>query len=174
MNKLKDTWRRIVAALDTAGAWVALLPLRLILAYEFGSAGLRKLDASDSLYGDAPGWFANSADQFPFPINLFSVNFNWFMVTWVEILGGFALALGLFTRFWAFSLSIVTIVAIFGVHWPAEWHSLGELWQSYAITRKDGFGNFRIPLIFLVMLLPLVLIGAGKLSIDYLLARRFK
>ena len=174
MNKLKDIWNRIVGVLDPIGAWIGLLPLRLILAYEFGSAGLRKLRASDSLYGDAPSWFANSADQFPFPISLFSVNFNWFMVTWVEILGGFALAFGLFTRFWAFSLLIVTIVAIFGVHWPAEWSSLGELWQSYAISRKDGFGNFRIPLIFLVMLLPLLLGGAGKLSIDHFLAKHLK
>lgn len=174
MNKLKDIWNRIVAVLDPAGTWIGMLPLRLILAYEFGSAGLKKLGASDSLYGDAPSWFANSANQFPFPISLFSVNFNWFMVTWVEILGGFALAFGLFTRFWAFSLLVVTIVAIFGVHWPAEWSSLGELWQSYAITRKDGFGNFRIPLIFLVMLLPLFLSGAGKLSIDNFLAQRLK
>lgn len=174
MNKLKEIWNRIVGVLDPVGAWIGLLPLRLILAYEFGSAGLRKLGASDSLYGNAPSWFANSADQFPFPISLFSVNFNWFMVTWVEILGGFALAFGLFTRFWAFSLFIVTIVAIFGVHWPAEWSSLGELWQSYAITKKDGFGNFRIPLIFLVMLLPLALSGAGKLSIDHFVAGRLK
>ncbi len=174
MNKLKEIWNRIVGVLDPAAAWIGLLPLRLILAYEFGSAGLRKLGASDSLYGDPPSWFANSADQFPFPISLFSVNFNWFMVTWVEILGGFALAFGLFTRFWGFSLLIVTIVAIFGVHWPAEWNSLSELWQSYAITKKDGFGNFRIPLIFLVMLLPLALGGAGKLSIDHFMAQRLK
>ena len=173
MNKLIDIWRRIVGVLDPAGAWIGTLPLRLILAYEFGSAGLRKLGASDSLYGDAPNWFANSADQFPFPINLFSVNFNWFMVTWVEILGGFALALGLFTRFWAFSLLIVTIVAIFGVHWPDDWSSLGELWKGYAI-RNEGFGNFRIPLIFLVMLLPLVLTGPGKLSIDRILSKQLK
>lgn len=173
MNKLKEIWNRIVGVLDPAGAWIGTLPLRLILAYEFGSAGLRKLGASDSLYGDAPNWFANSADQFPFPINLFSVNFNWFMVTWVEILGGFALALGLFTRFWAFSLLIVTIVAIFGVHWPDDWSSLAELWKGYAIS-NEGFGNYRLPLIFLVMLLPLVLTGPGKLSIDHFLAQRLK
>lgn len=173
MNKLVDIWNRIVGVLNPAGAWIGTLPLRLILAYEFGSAGLRKLGASDSLYGDAPNWFANSADQFPFPINLFSVNFNWFMVTWVEILGGFALALGLFTRFWAFSLLIVTIVAIFGVHWPDDWNSLAELWKGYSIS-NEGFGNYRLPLIFLVMLLPLVLSGPGKLSIDHFLAQRLK
>lgn len=173
MNKLKEIWTRIVAILEPAGAWIGLLPLRLILAYEFGSAGFNKFNASETLYGDAPSWFANSADQFPFPVSLFSVNFNWFMVTWVEILGGLALALGLFTRFWAFSLIIVTIVAIAGVHWPDDWNSLAELWQGYAVTNK-GFGNYRIPLIFLVMLVPLLFNGAGKLSLDHILAKRWK
>lgn len=166
MNKLKEIWNRIVAVLDPAGDWVGLLPLRLILAYEFGSAGFKKLNGSN--------WFGRIQDNFPFPFNVIPVEISWFMATWTEVLGGFALALGLFTRFWAFSLIIVTIVAISGVHWPAEWNSLAELWQSYAITKKDGFGNFRIPLIFIVMLLPLVLSGAGKASIDHFLRERLK
>ena len=173
MNKIHDFWsRRVVAVLEPAGDWIALLPIRLLMAYEFGSAGLRKFGASDTLWGDVPNWFANSLENFPFPINLFSANFNWFMVTWVEILGGFALALGLFTRFWAFSLLVVTWVAILGVHWPESWSSLAELWKGYAVT-NDGFGNYRIPLLFMAMLLPLVLKGAGKLSVDRVLAKQF-
>jgi len=66
----------------------------------------------------------------------------------------------------------VTIVAISGVHWPDEWSSLAELWKGYAVSDK-GFGNFRIPLLFLVMLLPLVFQGAGKLSLDNIFARKF-
>ena len=80
------------------------------------------------------------------------------------------LFLGLFTRFWAASLIVVTIVAIFGVHWPDSWSSLGELWKGYAITDK-GFGNFKLPLIFLVMFVPLMLMGPGKASVDYWLRR---
>ncbi len=172
MNKLKDLWNSIVAILDPVGDWVALLPIRLLMAYEFGNAGLKKLKASDTLWGDVPNWFANSIDGFPFPIRLFSAEFNWFMVTWVEILGGLALLLGLFTRFWAASLVIVTLVAIFGVHWPDDWSSLGELWKGYAVTDK-GFGNYRIPLLFLAMLIPFVFTGAGKLSLDHVIAKRF-
>ena len=71
------------------------------------------------------------------------------------------------------SLIIVTWVAILGVHWPDDYASLAELWKGYAVT-DNGFGNFRIPLLFLVMLLPLVLKGPGKLSVDHLLAKRFK
>ena len=174
MNKIHDFWsRRVVAVLTPAGDWVALLPIRLLMAYEFGSAGLRKFKASDTLWGDVPGWFANSLENFPFPINLFSASFNWFMVTWVEILAGFALAIGLFTRFWAFSLIVVTWVAILGVHWPESWSSLAELWKGYAIS-NDGFGNYRLPLLFLAMLIPLVFTGAGKLSVDHWLSKRFK
>lgn len=173
MDKLHQYWKRVVNVLEPAGDWVALLPVRLLMAYEFGSAGLRKLNASETIWGDVPNWFANSLENFPFPISLFSASFNWFMVTWLEILGGFALVIGLFTRFWAFSLIIVTWVAILGVHWPDDYASLAELWKGYAVT-DNGFGNFRIPLLFLVMLLPLVLKGPGKLSVDHLLAKRFK
>jgi putative oxidoreductase len=173
MDKVHMYWKRVVNVLEPAGDWVALLPIRLLMAYEFGSAGLRKMEASETWWGDVPGWFENSLQNFPFPISLFPASFNWFMVTWVEILGGLALVLGLFTRFWAFSLIIITWVAILGVHWPDDYSSLAELWKGYVVS-DDGFGNYRIPLLFLVMLLPLVFRGAGKLSLDHLLAKRFR
>lgn len=172
MNAIIRLKNQVVGILNPVGDWVALLPIRLLMAYEFANAGLKKLSASDTLYGDVPGWFAGSSGDFPFPISLFSVEFNWFMVTWVEILGGFALLLGLFTRFWAFSLVVVTFVAIFGVHWPDSWSSLAELWKGYSVS-NNGFGNYRIPLLFVAMLLPLVLHGAGKLSLDHILAKKF-
>ena len=172
MHKFVKLYKQIVGVLDPLGDWVALLLIRLLMAYEFAKAGLGKFGASDSFYGDVPKWFAGTADGFPFPISLFSVEFNWFMVTWVEILGGFSLLFGLFTRFWAFSLLVVTFVAIFGVHWPDSWDSLSELWKGYAITNK-GFGNYRVPLLFAAMLFPLIFLGAGKASIDNILAKKF-
>ncbi|MGH8034116.1 MAG: DoxX family protein, partial [Lysobacterales bacterium] len=48
--------------------------------------------------------------------------------------------------------------------------SLGELWESYLITAK-GAGNFKLPLLYLVMLLPLVFYGGGKMSCDHLLLK---
>jgi len=157
---------QVTDKLDPAGDWVALLPIRLLLAYEFGTAGLKKFNGNN--------WFANYQDNFLFPFNVVPVEISWFMATWAEILGAFCLIFGLFTRFWAFSLIIVSIVAISGVHWPADWSGLSELWESYAISRKsDAHGNFRIPLLFIAMLLPLVFRGAGKLSLDHILARRF-
>ena len=148
--------------LEPAGDWLALLPIRLLLAWEFGRAGLMKLNGSN--------WFGNVSENFPFPFNVIPVDISWFLATWVELLGALGLALGLFTRFWALSLMVLTVVAIAGVHWPDEWNSLAELWRGYTVTDK-GFGNFRIPLLFLAMLLPLTLKGAGKLSVDYLIVR---
>lgn len=169
MDKLQAIWNKIVGGLESAGDWVALLPIRLILAYEFWwVAGNGKL-AADGV----PGWFVDKA--FPFPFSLFPAGFNWFIVTWVEIIAGICLVLGLFTRFWAFSLIIVTIVAILSTHWPSEINSLAQLWEGYKVSsRPPGSGNFRIPLLFLVMLLPLVFRGAGRASLDHVIAKYLK
>ncbi len=163
MQAIIQLKNRVVDVLEPAGDWVALLPIRLLMAYEFGRAGFMKLNGNN--------WFANVQDNFPFPFNVVPVEISWFMATWAEILGGLCLVLGLFTRFWAFSLIVVTIVAIAGVHWPDDWNSLAELWKGYTVSDK-GFGNYRIPLLFLAMLIPLVFKGGGKLSLDYVLDRK--
>jgi putative oxidoreductase len=159
--KLKN---QVIKALDSTGEWFALLPIRLLMAYEFGRAGMMKLNGTN--------WFANVQDNFPFPFNVVPVEISWFIATWAELLGAAGLVLGLFTRFWALSLIILTIVAISGVHWPDDWNSLAELWKGYSVSNK-GFGNFRIPLLFLVMLIPLLFSGAGKFSLDHMLAKKF-
>jgi len=165
MDKLLKIKNQVVAILDPTADWVALLPIRLLMAYEFGKAGLTKFNGNN--------WFANVQDNFLFPFNYVPVEISWFMATWAEILGGLCLFFGLFTRFWAFSLIIVSIVAISAVHWPDDWNSLAELWKGYAITDK-GFGNYRVPLLFIAMLFPLVFYGAGKASLDNILARKFR
>ena len=165
MHTIITLRNRIVDTLEPAGDWLALLPLRLLMAYEYGRAGLMKFNGTN--------WFANVQENFPFPFNIVPVEISWFLATWTELLAGVGLALGLFTRFWAFSLIVLTVVAIAGVHWPAEWNSLAELWKGYAISDK-GFGNFRIPLLFIAMLLPLVFYGGGKLSLDHILAGKIR
>lgn len=163
MKKIFGLWDSLISTIQPAGDWIAILPLRLLLAWEFGSAGFMKLNGSN--------WFGRVQENFPFPFDIIPVEISWFMATWTEVLGGICLFFGLFTRFWAFSLIIVTIVAIFGVHWPDDWSSLAELWKGYAITNK-GFGNYRIPLLFIAMLIPLVFAGGGKLSLDNMLYGR--
>ncbi len=166
MDKLLAQYKRIAAWLDCAGHYGGgLLLIRLLLAYEFGKAGIGKFNGQN--------WFGNYQDNFIFPFNVIPPEISWFLATWFEILGAIGLVLGLFTRFWAFTLIILSIVAISGVHWPAEWHSLGELWEGYRITAKNGSGNFRVPLLFIAMLIPLAVSGAGKLGVDNYLAKRF-
>jgi len=165
MNRLHAYWKHVVNVLEPAGDWVALLPVRLLLAYEFGRAGLMKYNGSN--------WFARVQDDFPFPFDVLPVELSWFLATWFEILGAAGLVLGLFTRFWATSLVILTVVAIAGVHWPDEYANFAELWKGYSVS-DNGFGNYRIPLLFITMLVPLVFRGAGKLSLDHVLARHHR
>jgi putative oxidoreductase len=93
------------------------------------------------------------------------------MSTWFELLGGVALVIGLGTRFFSASLLILSVVAIAAVHWPEMWSNFGELLMGYGFT-DNGFGNFKLPVLFIGMLLPLILIGPGKLSVDHLLRRK--
>jgi putative oxidoreductase len=152
-----------MSRVDGVGQWLAPLGLRVILAWEFFESGQQKLVGAN--------WFAQLGDRFPWPFSLLGAGINWSLATWIELLGSVALLLGLGTRYVAYALGVLTIVATYAVHWPMHWHTLAELWNGYAITNK-GFGNYKLPLLYLVMLLPLMLGGAGRLSMDALLARR--
>jgi len=151
----------IRSKLDSIGTWLPQLGLRLILAWEFGEAGFEKLHGEN--------WFANIT--FPFPFNILPPDFSWNLSLTFEIIGAFALALGIATRFFTISLIVLTIVAIAAVHWPSEWHTISDLLTGYRITdsKGDGFGNYKLPLLYIVMFLPLLFSGAGKASIDYLI-----
>jgi len=146
-----------LARLDTLGLWAGLLSLRLLLAWDYFDSGLEKLHGEN--------WFAEIADKFPFPFNVLPVDFSWQISTWFELVGAIALVLGFGTRFFAASLSILTVVAIASVHWPNSWSTLADLAQGYVLT-DTGHGNFKLPVIFLGMFLPLILLGPGKLSLD--------
>lgn len=158
-------WTRCgLNGVNRVGGYIGLLGLRLLLAYEFWVAGVEKLGGEN--------WFADIQDKFPYPFSAIPVDISWQMATWFELIGAIALVIGLGTRFFSVSLAVLTIVAIAAVHWPAQWSTLAELWQGYAIT-DNGQGNFKLPLIYLVMFLPLILIGPGKLSVDYWIFKRF-
>lgn len=156
-------WAGIDRLLNAAGEWASFLGLRLLLGWEFFESGLEKHRGEN--------WFLDIQDKFPAPFNLLPTNVSWSMATWFELVGGVAIVVGLGTRFFAVSLFILTVVATAAVHWPAEWHTLAELIKGYAIT-DDGFGNFKLPLLFMAMLIPLILYGPGKLSLDAWIARR--
>jgi putative oxidoreductase len=155
--------RNAFVRIDRLGAWSADLPLRLFLAWEFLESGLEKWNGEN--------WFAQIQPAFPFPFDLMPAGLNWQLSMWVELIAPLLLLLGLGTRLAALALAVLTVVAIAAVHWPAHWSSLAELALGYSISDK-GFGNYKLPLIYLVALLPLMLKGAGRLSLDALLRSR--
>ena len=160
---LSASWNLATARLRGAGETLPPLVLRLIMGWEFWESGLEKLHGGN--------WFAEIQQRFPFPFDLFPAGFSWTLSTWTEIIGALLVWLGLGTRIAAFSLLFVTFVATAAVHWPDMWSMWSDLAKGYAI--KDmGHGNFKLPLLFAVMLLPLIFNGAGKFSLDHLLASR--
>lgn len=161
MDKLIDAWTWLTERLEGLGEWLAPLGLRLILAWEFFEAGREKFTGSN--------WFMDIQGNFPFPFNLVPSELSWQMATWTELLAALALLFGLGTRIAAFSLFVLTIVATAAVHWPSDWMMFSDLVEGYAITDK-GHGNYKLPLLFLVMLVPLLLRGAGRLSLDALVS----
>jgi putative oxidoreductase len=165
--RFSSIYNTVIFKLNTINSWFPQLTLRLLLAWEFGEAGFEKLNGTN--------WFADIT--FPFPFNLVSPAFSWNLSLTFEIIGAFALVLGLATRFFTMSLIILTIVAILSVHWPEHWNTISELLKGYRIVdeNNDGFGNYKLPLIYIVMFLPLLFGGAGKASIDYLIKlKQFK
>lgn len=136
--------------LNRAGEWLGPLGLRLLLAYEFWEAGWMKLHGEN--------WFVDIQDRFPFPFNLVPPEASWQLATWTELIGPILLVLGLGTRFASVSLIILTVVAWASVH----------AGNGYNVCDN----GFKLPLVYLVMFVPLLLSGPGKLSLDRWIARK--
>lgn len=162
-----DSYDNLTARLRVAGEYAWPLALRLLLAWEFWEAGLTKLRGSN-WFADVP--WAEWQKGFPWPFSSLPTDLNWLAATWGELGCAALIGLGLLTRLSATVLLLITAVATAAVHWPARWSSLGVLWEGYVITAGDG-GNFKLPLLFIAMLLPLVFHGGGKLSLDHLLLK---
>lgn len=151
MNKIASVNLWLFDRLDSVGEYLSMLAVRLLLAYEFWEAGVEKLNGSN--------WFPQIQEQFPFPFNILSSDVSWFIATWSELLGAAALVIGLGTRFASISLIILTMVAWFSVH----------AGNGYNVCSN----GFKLPLIYLVMFIPLLLSGPGKFSLDHLIAKHW-
>ena len=137
--------------LDRLGEFVPQLLFRLFIAYEFWEAGVEKFNGKN--------WFYDFRDQFPFPFNSIDADISWFLATWSELAGSVAIAIGLATRFFATSLIILDIVAWYSVH----------AGNGYNVSNN----GFQLPLIYLMILIALLLSGAGKASMDYYIKDMF-
>ncbi len=141
----------VVGWLDRIGSFLPQLGLRLLLAYEFWESGIEKFHGEN--------WFGEIRDSFPFPFNLLPVELSWQLSMWTELLGAVGLVLGLGTRFWALGLIVVDVVAWASVHAGNGYNVCSNGWK--------------LPLFYLVMLLPLLFQGAGRASLDHLVARLY-
>lgn len=150
MNTTPCIFSRLTAGADAVGGWLAMLSLRLVLAWEFFEAGREKLTGEN--------WFADIRDAFPFPFDSVPVALSWQLATWTELIAPVLLVLGLATRFAGVSLVVLTLVAWAAVH----------AGNGYNVCDN----GYKLPLIYLAMLAPLVLAGPGKLSLDFWLKRR--
>ena len=139
--------------MNTTAPWqsaLGLLVLRLFAAYEFWESGIQKWNGEN--------WFAEINSQFPFPFNLLSYTVNWNLAMWAELVLPALLIVGLATRLSALGLMVVTAVA-----WSAVHAGLG-----YNVCDN----GYKMALIYLVVLFPVLLQGAGRLSLDALLKKR--
>jgi putative oxidoreductase len=152
MNAVITFIKFIFDQLNVSGSFLPQLGLRLLLAYEFWESGVEKFTGKN--------WFIDIKADFPFPFNHVPVEISWFLSTWSELIGAVGLVVGLGTRFWALSLIILDVVAWYSVHGG----------NGYNVCNN----GFKLPLIYLIMLLPLLFTGPGKASLDHLIAQKFK
>lgn len=143
VNNLVDTASRRFGS-------IAPLATRIVIGMAFFHAGLGKWQHMDR----AIGFF----DSIGIPLPAF----NAYLVASMELVGGIALILGLFTRFFASGLSITMLVALMTAH-------TGDLAAAFGggDTSPTDIAAFT----FLLFLLWLVAYGAGKLSLDAILRR---
>ncbi|MCB0347096.1 MAG: DoxX family protein [Bdellovibrionales bacterium] len=139
-----------------AGVYVSLvsklkdlppLAFRLVLAYGFYGPAIKKFNHFDNIIE----WFDKGLGL-PFP------ELNAYLATGTEMAGVALLTLGLATRFISVPLMVTMVVAITTVHWS----------NGFAAS-KNGF---EIPFYYLLMLFSLVVTGAGKFSLDHLIAKK--
>ncbi|NOT17499.1 MAG: DoxX family protein [Sulfuriferula sp.] len=152
MNVTTHFIHYLLTQLNRIGEFLPQLGLRLLLAWEFGESGWEKFTGVN--------WFADIQDKFPFPFSIVPPDISWQISTWSELLGAAALVIGLGTRFFSLQLIILTIVAWMSVH----------AGNGYNVCDN----GYKLPLIYLILFLPLLFSGPGKLSVDYWLMRKYK
>jgi len=127
---------------------VHLLAVRLVLAYGFYNPAIMKWQNIESI----KEWFGQLGIPFP--------GLNAYLSASTEMAGVILLTLGLANRIISIPLIFVMIVAIVTVH-------IGNGFEA-------GNNGFEIPIYYILLLLVILIDGAGKYSLDYLIQFKLK
>lgn len=125
-----------------------LLFIRLALAYGFFETSSMKWKN----IRDVAGWFSQLGIPAP--------TLNAYLSASVESAGVVLLVLGLGTRVISIPLMVIMVVAIKTVHWANGFDA--------------GNNGFEIPLYYLIMLMTLLVSGAGRWSLDGQLGKIYR
>ncbi len=141
MQTTELTLRRL-----SAYPYLVPLLLRLGVGLIFFFAGLGKLMGG---IDNVTGFFGNIGIPLPGLMAPF--------ITFLELLGGLALILGVLTRIFGILFICNMLVAIIAAKWPAAVQAGGLV---------AGFNEFRLELLLIMASASLVILGAGALSVD--------
>jgi len=145
---------------------VALLGVRLILAYTFFAPAMMKW----ADIGATASWFEYIGIPFP--------TLNAYMAASTEMAGVVLLTLGLFSRLISIPLLITMIVAVVTVHGANGYNVIsesqqwvdayinGEQVKGTVVFLQNGYENV---LNYMVMLLVILGFGPGKISLDQII-----
>jgi len=142
MKTLIGKLRSFAGKLDS----ITLLSLRLALAYGFYVPATMKWNDISAI----GSWFESMGYPFPY--------LNAYLAGITEVTGVILLILGLGTRIISIPLIFVMLIAIITVHIENGFEA--------------GNNGFEIPLYYILMLLSLIVFGAGKYSVDYFISKR--
>ena len=175
--------------------FIAPLLLRLYLVPIFWMAGTKKLGSMD----DTIAWFGNPDWGLGMPLPGLMA----YLATYTEIIGAIFLFFGISVRWVSIPLMITMLIAAISVHWENGWLAIAEGSGIFATDRTVGAiekldraksilqenanyswltengslvilnNGIEFATTYFIMLLALVYLGAGKLSVDHLLSKRF-
>ena len=176
--------------------FVAPLLLRLYLVPVFWMAGTMKLGSMESTIE----WFGNPDWGLGLPLPFLMA----WIATLTEVVGAVCLFFGFATRWISIPLIITMVVAAVTVHLPNGWLAIAEGGGLFATERTMGAiqrldrakeilqdnanyswltensslvilnNGIEFAATYTIMLVVLLYVGAGKLSIDHLIAKRFQ
>lgn len=134
-------------------AW-ALVPLRLILGFGFLAHGVAKFSRGPEHFGAILG-----AIGVPVPV------VTAWVTTWIEIVGGLAVMLGLATELVAVPLIVVMLTAMATVHWPYGFSTI-KLQAVGPGGARFGNPGYELNLLYIAGLAALALSPPSRFSID--------